>query len=168
MDKSIKDKLIKRNDGFDLNPILEFMEQTGIDYRDVPIKGPLGIASIYCVYLDVDKLINRLSNKRIAYVILHETAHFKRISRMGVDMVINRLSSLDFDDFSSHIIEEEMVADRYACHIFKRLSGEYLSREITQQLNIKSNRDKYVDQTRDMFGKINNEKTYKQYLEQFF
>jgi hypothetical protein len=167
MDKSIREKLSESNDDFDLNPILDFMEKSGIEYRDRSLKGPIGIATFYCVFLDINVLKNKFSNKIIAYVILHETGHFKRIKKMGKEHVINMMSNTDFKSFSDHIIEEEMIADRYACHIFKSLTNEYLSREITQQLNIKSNRDVYVNKTRGMFGKITNEKTYKQYLEQF-
>jgi hypothetical protein len=167
MDKTIRKKLSKSKDGFDLNPILDFMEKSGIEYRDRTLKGPLGIATFYCVFLDISKLKHTFNNKMIAYVILHETGHFKRIEKMGKEHVINMMSNTNFESFSDHIIQEEMTADRYACHIFKTLTNEYLSREITQQLNIKSNRDRYVNQTRGMFGKITNEQTYKQYLEQF-
>jgi len=164
---SIKEKLLKNNDGFNLEPIIQYMENSGVNYIDKKLNGYLGIATIYCVYLDIDMLKERFNNRFVAYVILHETAHAKRIERMGLNNVIKMLSNDDFTLFSDHIINEEIVADRYVCHIFKRLTGYYFPREATQQLNLKPNRDKYVESTKKMFGKITNEETYKQYLEQF-
>ena len=167
MEISIKEKLRNYNDGFDLEPIIQYMENSGVNYVDKNLKGYLGIATIYCVYIDIDELKKRFNNKFIGYVILHETAHAKRIERMGLDNVIKMLSNDNFKDYSDHIIGEEVIADRYVCHIFKRLTGYNFPREATQQLNLKPNRDKYVESTKKMFGKITNEETYKQYLEQF-
>jgi hypothetical protein len=167
MEISIKEKLLKDNDGFGLEPIVQYMENSGVKYIDKKLNGYLGIATIYCVYLDIDMLKERFNNRFVAYVILHETAHAKRIERMGLNNVIKMLSNDDFTLFSDHIINEEIVADRYVCHVFKRLTGHNFPREATQQLNLKPNRDKYVIGTKKMFGKITNEETYKQYLEQF-
>lgn len=167
MNESIKEKLRNYNDGFNLEPIIQYMENSGFEYVDKYLNGYLGIATIYCVYIDIDELKKRFNNRFIAYVILHETAHAKRIKRMGVDNMLKMLSNDDFKSYSDHIIDEEIVADRYVCHIFKRLTGHHFNREATQQLNLKPNRDRYVETTKKMFGKITNEQTYKQYLEQF-
>jgi hypothetical protein len=167
MNESIKEKLRNYNDGFNLEPIIQYMENIGFEYVDKYLNGYLGIATIYCVYIDIDELKKRFNNRFIAYVILHETAHAKRIERMGLNNVIKMLSNDDFKVYSDHIIEEEVVADRYVCHVFKRLTGYYFPREATQQLNLKPNRDRYIETTKKMFGKITNEETYKQYLKQF-
>jgi hypothetical protein len=166
---SIREKLKSVNQELiDLEPILCFMEKTGIEFRDRKLAGPIGIATFYCVYLDIDKIIDSFDSMTIGYIILHEIGHYKRISKMGKEHILCMLSNDDFDIFSEHIIHEEIIADRYAGFAYNKLMNTTLPIEITQQLNIESNKIKYVNVTRQMFGIIeNNEASYIKTLEGF-
>ena len=164
MDKSIREKL----KSMDLEPILSFMEKTGIEFRDRKLVGPIGIATFYCVYLDIDKMISGFDSMTIGYIILHEIGHYKRIVKVGKEHVLSMLSNDDFDIFSEHIIHEEIIADRYSSFVYKKLMNTTLPTERTQQLNIESNKIKYVNGTRRLFGVIeNNEASYIKTLEGF-
>ena len=164
MDTSIREKL----KSIDLEPILCFMENTDIEFRDRKLAGPFGIATFYCVYLDIDKMINVFDLTTIGYIILHEIGHYKRIVKMGKEHVLSMLSNDYFYIFSEHIIHEEIIADRYASFVYKKLMNTILPNEITQQLNIESNKIKYVNGTRRLFGIIeNNEDSYIKTLEGF-
>lgn len=164
MDTSISEKL----KSIDLEPIVCFMENTDIEFRDRNLAGPFGIATFYCIYLDIDKMINVFDSTTIGYIILHEIGHYKRISKMGKEHVLSMLSSDNFDIFSEHIIHEEIIADRYAGFVYNKLMNTTLPIEITQQLNIESNKIKYVNGTKRLFGVIeNNEASYIKTLEGF-
>lgn len=168
--ESIKEKLKKVNCKPELDKVFSFMESTGINFIDTNMvePGPYGIASFYGVYLDIDRIINRFGCEMISYIFLHEIGHFKRITKMGKEHVLSMLSHDDFYVFSDHIIEEEMIADRYAVFVYKKLTKNILSREITQQLNIKYNRDKFVLNNTRLFGNIkNNEESYMNFLNNF-
>jgi len=164
----IKEKLRNLNCGPDLDVILCFMESTGINFIDTKIHGPYAIATFYSIYLDIDKIINRFGCDMVSYILLHEIGHFKRISKMGKTYVLSMLSDDDFYVFSDHIVEEEMIADRYAVFVYNELTKNKLSREITQQLNFKVNRDEFVLSNTRLFGEIkNNEESYREFLNNF-
>jgi len=171
MDKTIREKLEgvrPERVTLDLEPILCFMENSGIDILDRNLKGPMGIGSIYCIYLDFDNLIRVFDTRMIGYVILHEIAHYKRIVKMGKYKVFEMLSSHDFDIFSNHIIEEEIIADRYARYSFLKLTKEVLPKEMTQQLDLEYNSRRYREKNKAIFGVIeNNEKSYVKLVESF-
>jgi hypothetical protein len=156
MDELIKTKLSSKKDNLDLRLVLEFMESTDIWFRDEELRGPFGITTNTCIYLDVDKLISHFNNKMIAYIILHEIGHYKRIIKMGVDTMISNLSSEVFDDLHAHIIDEEITADRYSAFVYYQLYGEQLPQQMTQALHIASNRSRYEQSSIKLFGVIDN------------
>ena len=171
MDKSIREKLKgihPSNVNMDLEPILSYMESTGIEFRDRNLAGPMGIATFYCLYLDLDKMVRQFDTRMIAYVMLHELGHYKRISKMGKEHVLKMLSNHDFDSFSDHIIGEEIAADRYSTYVYLKLTGKVLNPQITQQLHLEHNRTRYRERTKQLFGIIDNdEEKYIQLLEGF-
>ena len=171
MDKTIREKLKDihpSNVIIDLEPILSYMESTGIEFRDRNLAGPMGIATFYCVYLDLDKMVRQFNTRMIGYIMLHELGHYKRILKMGKQHVLDMLSNHDFDIFSDHVIGEEIAADRYASYVYLKLTKTILSREITQQLHLEHNRTRYRERTKQIFGIIeNDEEKYIQLLEGF-
>lgn len=164
MDKSIREKL---GEFTEFLTILDFMESTGIEFRDKKLRGVLGIATFYCVYLDISKMLANVNNQLIAHIILHEIGHYKRISKLGKEKVMSNLSIEDFDLFSDSIIEEEMIADRYACFIHYKLRGNSDWRYM-QGLDNPSRRNAYKGQTLNLFKVIDNkEENYIKLLESF-
>ena len=170
VDESIKRILIENHGNLNFNGLLEYMEETGIDYHNRKINGPMGIATYYCIFIDFEFIINRWGYHLLYFIILHETAHFKRIERMGgKDAVIKMLSVEDFDVFCEHVIGEEIFADRYACYVYQLLNRFNFPREATQNLHQKQVQDRYKERSAiHLFGVIkNNEEIYKKLLESF-
>lgn len=88
------------------------------------ISGILGITLIDEIYIDIDGAINMDGEIGLAFVILHELAHHKRIKKLGKDWYINGFTNPDRELFKEHNICEERIADRWAKHMIYRLFGE--------------------------------------------
>jgi len=168
IDESIKTHLRSKPSQLDFEALISFMESTGIEYRDRRLRGPLGLTTYYCIYLDMEKLMT-VHEKLMYFVILHETAHYKRIVKMGgKDGVIKVLSNEDFEEFFNHVIGEEIFSDRYACHVYHKLNKFNFPREATQQLHLEERQRQYKGNARQLFGVVqNNEENYKRLLESF-
>lgn len=167
VDNSIKVALAKLDGNLKFNDLIKFIEDTGITFKDRNLIGPLGIATLDCIYLDINKL-NRHYDNFIYFVILHEIAHFKRITKMGKPVILKNLSLEDFDEFLNHIFFEEILADRYACRMFYHFNRDIYPWVQTQQLNLPSKQLAYHPMVRNYFGKIqNDEKKYYELIEQF-
>jgi len=143
------------------------MDESGYVFKDRRLKGPYAMATYHTIYLDVDRILRDFENKMIAYIILHEMGHMKRINKMGKDHIIEMLSTTDFDEFISHIIYEEITADRYSSMVFKKLKGKVFPQEYTQQLHIPSRREDYKYVAEKLFGVIKDEASYNHHLKSF-
>ena len=87
------------------------------------------------------------------YIALHELAHHKRMVKQGFDLHLNKLSSPEFKEFASHVIQEEIFADRYACLMF--YLGNKQEAIFSQGLEDEFKQDQYKELIkREMFGKI--------------
>jgi hypothetical protein len=167
IDESIKKALAKLDGKLKFNNLLKFIEDTGVTFKDRRMTGPLGIATLDCIYLDINQL-NRYEDRFVYFVILHETAHFKRITKMGRAVMLKNLSMEDFDELLTHIFFEEILADRYACKMFYHFNRDIYPWSHTQQLNLPSKQLQYHPMARNYFGKIqNDEKKYYELIEQF-
>lgn len=169
LDLSITELLIDRStEDLDFKTLLEIMKASGIEFRNRKMRGPLGIATFYCIYLDIEHMRMACNRETIYFVILHEMAHYKRISRMGKEKLIEILSFEDLEIFCKHVITEEIIADRYACYVFQYLNGSSYPRRCTQQLHLEYQEEQYKYQLKKyFFGKINNEETYIAFWESF-
>lgn len=169
MDINLKKKLLNNKRGpIDLNVLVSFMEETGIDFIPCSLKIALGVATYKNVYLDIKQLSKLYNTKMIAFIILHEIGHYKRAARMGKDGVLKALSDDDFERFSDHIVGEEIVADRYACLVYYKLYNDIFPRNATQQLDIELYRMQYKRTTRPLFGVIqNSDENYEKLLSEY-
>jgi len=169
IDESIKTALLEKHGKLDFNALLAFMENTGINYQNRRMRGPMGLATYYTIYVDLE-YINQYPDNLLYFIILHEIAHYKRIERMGgKEGVIKMLSIEDFDVFCEHVIGEEIFADRYACFVYQILTKTMFPRGATQNLHIKGIQDRYKEKSAiHLFGVVkNNEDVYHQLLESF-
>ena len=167
IDESIKKALAKLDGKLKFNNLIKFIEDTGITFKDMEMTGPLGIATLDCIYLDISQL-KRYNDRFVYFVILHETAHFKRITKMGRDVMLKNLSMDNFDELLTHVFFEEILADRYACRMFYHFNRDIYPWSQTQQLNLPSKQLQYHPMARNYFGKIqNDEKKYYELIEQF-
>jgi hypothetical protein len=167
VDVTILEKLIERNGEYNFTKLVDYMLDTGFVYKDRKLKGPLAIATLNGVLLDMS-VIDRYHDKLIYFILLHEIGHMKRIARMGKDLMLANLSIEDFDEFTAHIFEEEIFADRYACRLFYHFNKEIYPWYETQQLNLKYKQEQYGPMARMYYGKIqNNEEKYNEMINNF-
>lgn len=86
--------------------------------------------------------INTNTNKDfVYYVALHELAHYKRIKKLGIDIHMKHLSSNDFDEFAKYVINEEIIADRYANLMFYIANGYHCN--YSQELECEYRQEQY-------------------------
>ena len=167
IDIAILEKLIERNGQYNFTKLVDYLLDTGFVYQDRKLRGPLAIATLNGVLLDMS-VIDRYHDKLVYFILLHETAHMKRINRMGKEMMLSNLSIEDFGEFTAHIFEEEIFADRYACSLFYHFNKEIYPWYETQQLNLKYKQDQYEKMARMYYGKIqNNEEKYNEMISNF-
>jgi len=151
--KELKDVLSKRLQKYNVESLLGFMELSSCQYNYSDLRGPLAMATFDGVFIDVDRIVK---DKMLYFIILHETAHYKRMSKIGKTNVLSNLSLENFEEFSNHVIYEELLADRYGSIMFYQLNNEIYPENMTQQLNNDNKRLKYVNKTRGFFGVIQN------------
>jgi len=167
VDESIKEVLNNKHGELNFKGLLAFMEATGIEFRERALRWPVGIATFYCVYIDLERL-SKFNDKMTFFVILHEIAHYKRIARFGKEHIINMLSLEDFEEFCEHVITEEIVADRYACQLYQRFNQQAFPRLATQQLHLEEKQKEYKKTAEQLFGVIqHSEENYIKLLESF-
>lgn len=167
IDIAILEKLIERNGQYNFTKLVDYLLDTGFVYQDRKLRGPLAIATLNGVLLDMS-VIDRYHDKLVYFILLHETAHMKRINRMGKELMLSNLSIEDFGEFTAHIFEEEIFADRYACSLFYHFNKEIYPWYETQQLNLKYKQEQYEKMARMYYGKIqNNEEKYNEMISQF-
>lgn len=167
IDIAILEKLIERNGQYNFTKLVDYLLDTGFVYQDRKLRGPLAIATLNGVLLDMS-VIDRYHDKLVYFILLHETAHMKRINRMGKEMMLSNLSIEDFGEFTAHIFEEEIFADRYACSLFYHFNKEIYPWYETQQLNLKYKQEQYEKMARMYYGKIqNNEEKYNEMINNF-
>ena len=167
IDQTIIESLSKSSNNKSFEALLNFMKKSGVPYKNRKLRGPLGIAAADCVYLDLEHL-EYYQPSLLFFVILHETAHYKRIQKMGKATVIKMLSLKDFDAFCEHVIYEERVADRYGCLLYKIMTGDDFPKSVTQCLEDPETQRQYRKVAAQLFDKIDNsEEKYENLLKSF-
>lgn len=166
--KNTLTEIIKKQN---VDGLIGFMENSGVEYHMADLRGPLAMATFEGVFIDLKRIMSRafMDDTRLIYfVILHETAHIKRMKKLGKKEILRNLSLDVFEEFFEHVIGEELIADRYGCYVYKKLNDNVFPSYMTQQLDIELNKEKYKQTARGFFGRIqNDEKKYKELFEQF-
>lgn len=167
IDNEIKETLLNIDSKLNFEGLLSWMESNGVPYKNRRLRGPMGFAAFDGVYLNLDMILN-YNPSLLFFVILHETAHYKRIIKMGKENVIKFLSYEDFDKFFDHVVTEEIIADRYGRLVYRLLNGANFPIHVTQQLDNEYKRERYKSTARVLFGKINNsEEEYNKLVKSF-
>ena len=161
----LKNKIINTN----VDLLIEFMEKNDINYYMADLNGPLGMATFDGVYININSFEKRsLDEKILFFVILHETGHMKRMQKMGKEYVLSNLSNPEFDKFFNHVIEEELIADKYASLVYFILNKEEYPSYFTQQLHLDENKEMYKNTARGFFNCIENDETkYNEFIKKF-
>lgn len=167
VDKTLKIYLSEKQSKLDFKSLVSLMDESEIEFRINELKGPIGLATTYCIYLDFKRLIG-IHEKMFYFIILHEIAHHKRITKLGKDKIMESLSIEDFDTFCEFIINEEIIADRYGCFLYYKLNKELFPKAATQELENNDNKIRYKKLAIHLFGVVkNNEENYKELMESF-
>lgn len=169
LSKKLKEALIENLPTKNVDDLICFMENAGVKYYMADLTGPLALATFYGVYIDIKKIKSKAVGEMLMYfVILHETAHMKRIKKLGKKEILRNLSNKNFDDFFNHVLGEELIADRYGCYMYYNLTKQIYPKSMTQNLHIKEVADSYKSTARYLFGQIeNNEDDYKKLVNKF-
>jgi len=166
--ENFKNKLIEsfndnKHDNLNVDGLISFMENSDVNYYMADLNGPMGMATINGVYIDVNNVLSKYSNRINAmllyFIILHETAHMKRITKLGKDKVLEKLSLTDFNDFFEHVVNEELIADNYGCLIYYILNKKKYPSNYTQNLGDVDNKERYKNTARGFYGQIQNDET---------
>ncbi len=169
LNKKLKKALVENITTKNIDELICFMENSGVRYYMADLTGPLALATFYGVYIDINKIKTKaVGGMLIYFVILHETAHMKRIKKLGKKEILRNLSLKDFDEFFNHILGEELIADRYGCFMYYNLTKQIYPKSMTQNLHIKEVVDTYKSTARYLYGQIeNNEDDYKKLVNKF-
>lgn len=160
--EELKNALIKTIKKQNVDALISFMEDSDVEYHMAELRGPLAMATFEGVFIDLKRIMDRawIDDTRLIYfVILHETAHIKRIKKLGKTEILRNLSLEDFDDFFEHVIGEELIADRYGCYVFRKLNQEEYPSYMTQELHLDFNKERYKQTARGFYGQIQNDET---------
>lgn len=164
---SIREKLQSLDGQYKFNDLLTFMEKSCITFTDRQLNGSMAIATLDGVIVDVFK-ISHYPDKLIFFIFIHEIAHMKRLIKKGKEWFLGQLSIENYQEFTSELFKEEILADRYACRMFYKLNGIIYPWNQTQQLNLPERQKAYAPMAGSYFGKINNnEETYRELIQSF-
>ena len=141
MEINEKIKKLTEDSGLDFSIIFDI---SNVKIRDAKLHSTIyGLASYKEVFIDIDKMIDTIDYELSLFIILHEIAHYKRISKMGLNKYLDNITNEDIIVFLDFIIQEEIFADRWASLVFYLKTGKEFPRNKTQRLDDKYNREKY-------------------------
>jgi hypothetical protein len=147
--------------------LVEFIERSDIEFIGCRIHTVNGVATHKKVFINFPSICNE-SPEIIYFIILHEYCHALRIDKMGKLEMIKMLSSDNFDEVFEHVINEEILADRYGSFMFHKFNKRKYPRYLTQELDLLCNQKKYRDRVGGLFGRItNDEEAYDKIVESF-
>lgn len=132
----------EKHSQIDLGDILNLLEKENISVKTHNKGGFVGLSTFWGIYFNLNNL-SRFPNAMKYFIILHEIGHMKRIRKRGQDDVLSSFSESDFDKFAESVINEEIIADRYALFVYRKLSGCFLSKDYTQKLDLPEYQKRY-------------------------
>jgi hypothetical protein len=102
------------------------------------------------------------------FFLLHELCHSLRYDKLGVEYHFKTLTNENFDEFADSVVNEELIADRYASIMFYKLTGLTYNRYLTQRLTEPYYRNMYVKHVVPLlFKKFKNRKSYEKFWGKF-
>ena len=168
LSKTLKEHLLIRaeNSNLKFDDLITCLDESPFSFVASELEGVVGLATHKLAYFDIEKLSD-CDDRKVFFVILHEYCHVLKIERMGKDGMIAKLGGDDYDEFVEHIVEEEILADRFGRLMFYGYNKESFPAYRTQQLEDRHNRETYGFGIGSLFGKIKDEETYDKMLESF-
>lgn len=173
IEKSFIDFLEKEN-GSQIQPSVDLQDVLNLLISEnIPVKTHnkgdfTGLATLWGLYFNLNKLW-RYPNVIKYYIILHEIGHVKRMRKHGEDKVLSDFSQNDFDKFAESVINEEIIADRYASFVYYRLTGNVLPKNYTQKLDLPEYQERYKGLLKSCHTNVDNDiESYKKELKNRF
>lgn len=168
INKELKEILLERADRSELefSKLVTFLENSPFDFVGNKLRGPLGLATEGRAYFDLTELDGN-DDQLVFFVILHEYCHLLRINKLGKAAMVSKFSTIDFDEFIGHIVEEEILADRFASLIYRKFNNESFPWYRTQRLDDETSRDNYTIEMKNLHGRITDEVSYDKVLNSF-
>jgi hypothetical protein len=165
LSEDLKTTLLSRLKGFNTEPLFRLMDESDVSYHKTSLRGPLGMATIDAIHIDVDRIYN---DRMLYFIILHETSHYKRIQKFGVKKIIENLSNEDFEKFFQFLLNEELVSDRYGCLLYYKFNKQEYPKSLTQELTNEMNKISFRQSARYIFGRVqNSEERFDEYMNSF-
>jgi len=159
--------LTKHTTTLNFNALVKFMEESEIEFIGCGLRNALGMATGDKVRINIGG-IGGTYDDALFFVILHEYCHSIRINRMGKKVLIEALSTEDFDEFVDHVVGEEILADRYGSRMFFKFNNRTLNQSHTQELHLKYRKDAYKNFIGGIHGKIQgSEEKYDELINSF-
>jgi len=148
--------LSKRHGFLNFLGLIEYMKRSNLKYQDKRLIGSLGLATFDSIIIDLT-MLNKYDNNLVFHVFLHETAHMKRIKKLGPDNILKLLSDTNFEAYCNHIFTEEIIADRFSSLLFLKLNKFIIKNSYSQNLHLKDNQTKYLGVITQNFNVIKND-----------
>jgi hypothetical protein len=151
------------NSDIDFQRLIYLFEQSDIEFITAELDSYGGVAINKKVIYDYNTMIYGDSNL-ILFLLLHEYCHALRVNKFGYSVMINFFIQDSFDIFKKHIIEEEIIADRFASYYYYCITGIKVPDNMVQQLEISDNANKYGENIKPFFYSINSIDDYDKVL----
>lgn len=127
-----------------------------------------GFAMFDKIVVDGDKFYD-LPDMVQVFFLLHELCHSLRFDKLGTDHYLTLLANENFDEFADSVINEELIADRYASFIFYKLTGLTYNPYSTQRLTEDHYRNQYIKHVVPLlFKKFKNRQAYESFWANFY
>lgn len=159
--KTLKEHLLNRgkNSHLKFSELVACLEYSDFSFIGGTLAGPMGVATHKKAFFDIEMFLDT-DDKMVFFVVLHEYCHVLKIERMGMDGMISMLGDDNFETFANHIINEEILADRFGKFMYYIFNNEVFPSYRTQQLDKQHYKDDYEYQIEYLFGKIKDKETY--------
>lgn len=135
---------------FDTSELEKEIKSIGAKIKITMLHEAVGITTPDTIYFDETRLKSYNPKKRL-FVILHEFAHYKRIwkSKTTLNELIKSQSEEEYIKF---VIDEEILADRYASIQFFNITEELFPTWDMQNLHLKSRQDAYIPRLKAFYA----------------
>ena len=120
LSKSFEDHLLKNTDQEFVDKLIPHLEGVNIINTSLS-NGIIGIAKPELIYLNLEAAIRRTGKYGLAFIILHELAHYKRIKKKGKEWYLNYVLRSDEETYVRHTILEETIADKWGVDMVKEI-----------------------------------------------
>jgi len=115
---------------FDFKPLKIVFDRYGIEIKNSILRGSnLALTTIYKkVHFNISKLNLLIDYKHINcddlfFLIAHELCHYIRINKYGLDFHLTKLTTKDLEEFSTYLVTEEIICDRFSKLFFYNSKG---------------------------------------------